>query len=223
MPLNTSTYMQSQGWAGQGNPLGLNGSGLKKPLAIPQKRGLKGIGKDRDRANEWWDCLFEASAKALALPSAASSLQTTTAPSSSFTSTSTTSAARLSLIASAKRESAKKALMAGFVRGKVHLEWSEKQRAKENAMLDAAPSPSRKEAASTGSETLPRLTARKEKEAEVVPVQMQVKSAQKEEKVQRRLERLRVKEVEKREKEEGRARREAKRRKKEEKNAKVIQ
>lgn len=62
MPLNTQTYMESQGWGGAGVPLdGAGGRGLKKPLAIPQRRGLKGLGKDRDRAVEWWDCLFEVS------------------------------------------------------------------------------------------------------------------------------------------------------------------
>ena len=63
MPMDTSQYMLAQGWAGAGVPLdGHGGNGLKKPLAIPQKRGMKGLGKDRDRAVEWWDCLFEVSA-----------------------------------------------------------------------------------------------------------------------------------------------------------------
>lgn len=60
MPLNSVTYLTTQGWGGTGVPLdGAGGSGLKKPLAIPTKRGLKGLGKERDRAVEWWDNLFE--------------------------------------------------------------------------------------------------------------------------------------------------------------------
>lgn len=62
MPLNASTYLTTQGWKGKGTSLdGPNGNGLKKPLVITQKKNLGGIGKDRDRAVEWWDCLFEVS------------------------------------------------------------------------------------------------------------------------------------------------------------------
>lgn len=62
MPLNSTTYLESHGWEGKGVPLdGKQGRGLKKPLALPMKRNLKGLGKDRDRAVEWWDCLFEVS------------------------------------------------------------------------------------------------------------------------------------------------------------------
>lgn len=62
MPLNSTTYLTTQGWEGVGVPLdGVGGKGLKKPLAMPAKRGLKGLGKERDRAVEWWDCLFEVS------------------------------------------------------------------------------------------------------------------------------------------------------------------
>jgi nucleolar protein TMA23 len=63
MSFNSTTFLTTQGWEGAGVPLdGKGGKGLKKPLAIPQKRGLKGLGKERDRAVEWWDCLFEVSA-----------------------------------------------------------------------------------------------------------------------------------------------------------------
>ena len=60
MPLNPTTYLEGHGWQGKGVPLdGKEGRGLKKPLALPNKRNLRGLGKDRDRATEWWDCLFE--------------------------------------------------------------------------------------------------------------------------------------------------------------------
>lgn len=61
MPLNPTNYLTERGWGGKGTSLDSNGRGLKKPLSIPQKRSLTGIGKDRDRAVEWWDCLFAVS------------------------------------------------------------------------------------------------------------------------------------------------------------------
>lgn len=62
MPLNATSYLEEHGWEGKGVALdGKQGRGLKKPLALPMKRNLKGLGKDRDRATEWWDCLFEVS------------------------------------------------------------------------------------------------------------------------------------------------------------------
>jgi len=64
MPLNATTYLSNQGWKGKGTSLdGPNGNGLKKPLIITQKKNLGGVGNDRDRATEWWDCLFEVSTK----------------------------------------------------------------------------------------------------------------------------------------------------------------
>ena len=59
MPLDTGQYLARHGWRGAGAPLdGENGRGLKRPLLIPQKRSLGGVGKDRDRAVEWWDDVF---------------------------------------------------------------------------------------------------------------------------------------------------------------------
>lgn len=59
MPLNTAQYLTKHGWKGHGSPLdGEGGRGLKKPLLIPKKRSLSGIGQDRDRAVEWWDDVF---------------------------------------------------------------------------------------------------------------------------------------------------------------------
>ena len=59
MPLNTAQYLTKYGWKGHGSPLdGEGGRGLKKPLLIPKKRSLSGIGQDRDRAVEWWDDVF---------------------------------------------------------------------------------------------------------------------------------------------------------------------
>lgn len=61
---SSSQYLMQHGWQGTGVALdGKEGKGLKKPLAIPQKRDVKGIGKNRDRAVEWWDSIFEVRAK----------------------------------------------------------------------------------------------------------------------------------------------------------------
>lgn len=55
-------YLQVRGWAGHGAALdGHGGRGLRKPILIPHKRDNKGLGQNRDRAVEWWDCLFEVS------------------------------------------------------------------------------------------------------------------------------------------------------------------
>ncbi|WFD29346.1 hypothetical protein MSPP1_000355 [Malassezia sp. CBS 17886] len=108
MPLDTRHFLAGQGWGGLGTPLdGEKGRGLKKPLIIPPKRNLRGIGQDRDRAVEWWDDLFAAGAKALATGGSKKVPQVDAA---SF-------GARRSLSTLAKQEHAKRMLMNGFVRG----------------------------------------------------------------------------------------------------------
>lgn len=53
MPLDGHTYLASYGWSGKGT--GLRNGAIDKPLAIPPKRNLSGIGKDRDEAFPFWD------------------------------------------------------------------------------------------------------------------------------------------------------------------------
>ena len=53
MPLDGHSYLVSQGWKGHGK--GLRQNAIPKPLAIPQKRTLAGLGKDRDEAFPFWD------------------------------------------------------------------------------------------------------------------------------------------------------------------------
>ena len=55
MPLDGHSYLVSQGWEGSGN--GLRQGSISRPLAIPQKRNLAGLGKDRDEAFPFWDQL----------------------------------------------------------------------------------------------------------------------------------------------------------------------
>ncbi|SNX85693.1 uncharacterized protein MEPE_04402 [Melanopsichium pennsylvanicum] len=129
MPLDTTIFLVSQGWEGVGVPLdGKAGKGLKKPLAITQKKTLSGIGKDRDRADDWWNSIFTAGAKSLSIgPSPASSAAPTPILDKSKASCSLTSwnmgersaaTATMSLSSLAKREHARKTLMSNFVRGK---------------------------------------------------------------------------------------------------------
>ncbi|KAI6147313.1 hypothetical protein BKA82DRAFT_956173 [Pisolithus tinctorius] len=65
MPLDGYTYLTSYGWTGKGN--GLRKGAIEKPIAIPQKRNLAGVGKDRDEAFPFWDHLFAAASKAITI------------------------------------------------------------------------------------------------------------------------------------------------------------
>jgi nucleolar protein TMA23 len=62
MPFDSTTYLTTQGWEGKGIPLdGVGGAGLKKPIVIPRKDSFKGVGKDRDRAQAWWEDVYAVS------------------------------------------------------------------------------------------------------------------------------------------------------------------
>lgn len=65
MPLDGHSFLVSQGWAGKGS--GLREGAISRPVAIPQKRTLAGVGKDRDEAFPFWDHLFSAAAKSIQL------------------------------------------------------------------------------------------------------------------------------------------------------------
>ncbi|KAF8442936.1 hypothetical protein L210DRAFT_960750 [Boletus edulis BED1] len=59
------TYLTSYGWTGTGT--GLRKGAIAKPLAIPPKKNLSGLGKDRDEAFPFWDHLFAAASKAITI------------------------------------------------------------------------------------------------------------------------------------------------------------
>ncbi|KAF7768226.1 hypothetical protein Agabi119p4_7469 [Agaricus bisporus var. burnettii] len=63
MPLDGHSYLVSQGWSGHGT--GLRQDSIIRPLAIPQKRTLAGLGKDRDEAFPFWDHVFSIAAKSI--------------------------------------------------------------------------------------------------------------------------------------------------------------
>ncbi|KAG1885094.1 hypothetical protein F4604DRAFT_1729717 [Suillus subluteus] len=65
MPLDGHGYLTSYGWSGKGT--GLRTGAIDRPLAIPQKRNLAGVGKDRDEAFPFWDHLYSAATKAITI------------------------------------------------------------------------------------------------------------------------------------------------------------
>jgi len=65
MPLDGHSYLASYGWSGKGT--GLRSGAIDKPLTIPPKRNLSGVGKDRDEAFPFWDHLYSAATKAITI------------------------------------------------------------------------------------------------------------------------------------------------------------
>ncbi|KAJ7784445.1 hypothetical protein B0H16DRAFT_1670795 [Mycena metata] len=63
MPLDSHSYLVAQGWTGSGT--GLRQGAISRPLAIPQKKTLAGLGKERDEAFPFWDHLFSAASKSI--------------------------------------------------------------------------------------------------------------------------------------------------------------
>jgi len=143
MPFDGHSYLVAQGWTGKGT--GLRQGAITRPLAIPQKKTLAGLGKDRDEAFPFWDHIFSAAAKSIQLKvdsdeddnesDSVSSIpvlrRTTTGilsnrrpvtgtPTSGTSTTDTDNQLyRSSLLSSAKREAAKRGLYARFFRGPV--------------------------------------------------------------------------------------------------------
>ncbi|KAF5366302.1 hypothetical protein D9758_005733 [Tetrapyrgos nigripes] len=142
MPLDGHSYLVSQGWSGKGT--GLRQGAISRPITIAQKNNLGGLGKDRDEAFPFWDHLFTAASKAITLKidnSDESDTDSTTPPvpllkrtstgilsnrrpvdlpSTSTSGTSTPEPSnRLSLLAHAKREAARRHLYSRFYRGLV--------------------------------------------------------------------------------------------------------
>ncbi|KAI9443134.1 hypothetical protein H4582DRAFT_1847059 [Lactarius indigo] len=150
MPLDGHAFLVNQGWSGAGT--GLRNGSISRPISIPQKRTLAGIGKDRDEAFPFWDHLFTVAASAIQIECFSSDdedggastgnvrsstlnlRQTSTGilsnlppvvgtPISSGDITPDTasgsSTPRLSLMALAKREAARRGLYSRFFRGPV--------------------------------------------------------------------------------------------------------
>ena len=67
--MNTAAYLESHGWLGSGHLLQPNGRGLKKPLTVPKKSNLHGVGKKKVdvHADQWWARAFDSGLKQLDL------------------------------------------------------------------------------------------------------------------------------------------------------------
>lgn len=146
MTLDGYSYLTSYGWSGRGT--GLRNGAIDKPIAIPQKRNLAGVGKDRDEAFPFWDHLFTAASKAITIKVTSDEVEqsgveveeevpfknqlldlkrTCTGIISNRRPTSGTpvsgdhlnTSSQLSLIAAAKREAVKRGLYSRFFRGPV--------------------------------------------------------------------------------------------------------
>ncbi|TFK40529.1 hypothetical protein BDQ12DRAFT_733762 [Crucibulum laeve] len=144
MPLDGHLYLVAQGWGGKGT--GLRQGAISRPLTIPQKKNLAGLGKDRDEAFPFWDHLFSAAAKSIQVKllsdGEGSSDETETKDTTTFKRTATgilsnrrpidgTPAAsgtttpnfeqgpKYSLLTTAKRDAARRGLYAKFFKGPV--------------------------------------------------------------------------------------------------------
>ncbi|KAH8989656.1 hypothetical protein EDB86DRAFT_3080916 [Lactarius hatsudake] len=150
MPLDGHAFLVSQGWSGAGT--GLRNGSISRPISVPQKRTLAGIGKDRDEAFPFWDHLFTVAASAIQIECFSSDdedgdastrnvysstldlRQTSTGILSNLPpvvgtpissdditpdTTSGSSTPRLSIMALAKREAARRGLYSRFFRGPV--------------------------------------------------------------------------------------------------------
>ncbi|KAG6868991.1 hypothetical protein C0993_006513 [Termitomyces sp. T159_Od127] len=143
MPLDGHDFLVSQGWSGRGT--GLRQGAISRPIAIPQKRNLAGLGKDRDEAFPFWDHLFTAASKSIQLKLSSddesdgemsslpeikrtatgiiSNRRPVTGASVATSGTSEQDVSdgnpRLSLLTIAKRDAARTRLYAGFLRGPI--------------------------------------------------------------------------------------------------------
>ncbi|KAF7346466.1 hypothetical protein MSAN_01874600 [Mycena sanguinolenta] len=145
MPLDGHSYLVSQGWTGSGT--GLRQGAIARPLAIPQKKTLAGLGKDRDEAFPFWDHLFSAASKSIQIKISGDSDDSDSEPSANVSLKRTTTGIlsnrrpvtgaladdsgattpeviddtipQLSLLATAKRAAAKRMLYSRFFRGPI--------------------------------------------------------------------------------------------------------
>ncbi|KAG6918776.1 hypothetical protein DXG01_011967 [Tephrocybe rancida] len=176
MPLDGHDFLVAQGWSGKGT--GLRQGAISRPLAIPQKKNLAGLGKDRDEAFPFWDHLFNAAAKSIQLkfasddesdedPSLVEIKRTTTGIisnrrpvigiSATTSGTNTPDVSddnpRLTLLSIAKRDAAHSSLYARFFRGPVL--------GPDDDLPTSTPTPSSSIAGAQSNETNARATGEK--------------------------------------------------------------
>ena len=68
--MNASAYLTNQGWRGDGHALHHSGRGITKPIHIPQKANVLGVGKKKHdaHADQWWARAFDDTLKGLNAP-----------------------------------------------------------------------------------------------------------------------------------------------------------
>ncbi|KAF8322589.1 hypothetical protein DL93DRAFT_1026444 [Clavulina sp. PMI_390] len=138
--LDGHAYLTKRGWKGKGNAL--RSGGIAKPLTVTQKRTLSGLGKDRDEAFPFWEHVYATSLSTIKLKvdndsDTSSDDESSDASPDALKRTSTgiisnrrpttgvsahpssDSAPRLSILANAKRDLAKRQLYSRFYRGPV--------------------------------------------------------------------------------------------------------
>ena len=68
--MNAAAYLTNQGWRGDGHALHHSGRGIAKPIHIPQKANVLGVGKKKHdaHADQWWARAFDDTLKGLNAP-----------------------------------------------------------------------------------------------------------------------------------------------------------
>jgi len=67
LAMDTSAYLHSQGWLGTGHALHASGRGITKPILIPLKQNVLGVGKKKHDAHgdQWWARAFDDTLKGI--------------------------------------------------------------------------------------------------------------------------------------------------------------
>ena len=68
--MNAAAYLTNQGWRGEGHALHHSGRGITKPIHVPQKANVLGVGKKKHdaHADQWWARAFDDMLKGLNAP-----------------------------------------------------------------------------------------------------------------------------------------------------------
>ena len=68
--MNAAAYLTNQGWRGEGHALHHSGRGITKPIHVPKKTNVLGVGKKKHdvHADQWWARAFDDTLKGLNAP-----------------------------------------------------------------------------------------------------------------------------------------------------------
>lgn len=129
MVFSPALYLRGLGWSGPGSSLQPENKHARvKPITVPQKNTLSGIGKDRDTAYPWWEFVFTTAVSKAEGDNDAHHRTSTGILSNRPPPLRTTlpdrdpaqpSSPRMSLLDQAKQESARRQLYSNFLKGKM--------------------------------------------------------------------------------------------------------